>query len=348
VPRVSNVSDDLFEINIEIKNKEGMTVEAQAPVIISASRATDIPAFYSDWLIERLKAGYVKWKNPFNSKYLYVSFEKVRLFVFWSKNPKPLIKHLNYFNDNKLNYYFQFTLNNYDSEHLEPNVPDVSERIETFIELSELIGKDKVIWRFDPLILTDKIGIEELLKKTEFIGNQIMNHTEKMVFSFADIKSYKKVQNNLLKSLIRYQDFDDLKMIEFAQNLEQLNRKWNFEVGTCAEQISLEKYGIIHNKCIDDDLIIRLFSNDKVLMKFLGVEINEPSMFANKSIIKKKPSKDSGQRSLCGCVPSKDIGEYNTCPHLCEYCYANSSKSIAINNWNLYKQKQNLETITGL
>ena len=101
----------------------GESVDAQVPIIISASRSTDIPAFYSDWFIQRIKEGYVKWKNPFNGVFLYVSFAKARLFVFWSKNPKPIIKHLDYLDERIKNYYFQFTLNDYDQEKLEPNVP---------------------------------------------------------------------------------------------------------------------------------------------------------------------------------------------------------------------------------
>lgn len=333
-------------INISIS--KDIKVQAHAPIIISASRSTDIPAFYSEWLIKRIKDGYCKWKNPFNGKTLYVSFEKVRLFVFWSKNPKPLLNTLNYFDNKDLNYYFQFTLNDYDNENLEPNVPEVSERIETFHEISEKIGKEKVIWRFDPLILTDTIGVEELLKKVEFVGNQLKYHTKKFVFSFADITKYKKVQNNLYKHSINYHEFNEKRMIEFAENLKKLNEQWKFEIGTCAEQISLEQYGIVHNKCIDDDLMIRLFSNDKVLMDFLGVKILEQGIFSNENyIVKKISNKDSGQRELCGCAFSKDIGAYNTCPHLCEYCYANTSKDIAMKNWNLHTQNPNMETIIG-
>lgn len=336
----------LDKINIEIEN--GEFVDAQSPTIISASRSTDIPAFYSDWFINRIKQGYVKWKNPFNGVPLYVSFANTRLIVFWSKNPKPMIKHLDHLDEKGINYYFQYTLNDYYNELLEPNVPNVRSRIETFIELSERIGKEKVIWRFDPLILTDKIGVDELLRKMENVGNQLKDYTQKMVFSFADIKTYKKVQSNLKKSQIPYQEFDENLMNEIAHGLSELNKKWDFEIGTCAEQIALEKYGIIHNKCVDDDLMIKLFSTDKKLMDFLGVKVIPPDMFNPCfSIEKRKNNKDKGQRSLCGCIISKDIGEYNTCPHLCEYCYANASKEVALKNWRQHKLNPNAETIKG-
>lgn len=330
----------------QILNQHGESVEAAMPIIISASRSTDIPAFYADWFIHRLKTGYVKWTNPFNQVPLYVSFEKARLIVFWTKNPKPMLQYLDYLEDSNLNYYFQFTLNDYDNEKLEPNVPKVEYRIETFQKLAEKIGKEKVIWRFDPLILTDKIGVDELLRKVENIGNQLKNYTEKLVFSFADINLYKKVENNLRKNNVKFIEFDEKTMTEFALGLQIQNNNWNFELATCAEKIELEKYQIDHNKCIDDDLMIKLFPNDSVLMDFLGVKIEQNSLFDTTSIITKtKINKDKGQRLHCGCVPSKDIGEYNTCPHLCEYCYANANKDIALKNWNWHKENRNGETI---
>ena len=336
---------------INIKTDDGISTEAQAPIIVSASRSTDIPAFYSDWFINRLKKGYLIWKNPFNQKPLYVAFNNTRLIVFWSKNPKPLIQHLSYLNDRNINYYFQFTLNDYVKELLEPNVPNVESRIETFVKLSEKIGKEKVIWRFDPLILTDKIGVSELLQKIDIIGNQLYQYTNKLVFSFADIGVYRKVKSNLNKGNIKYSEFDEYSMSQFAEGLTELNKKWNLEINTCAEKIDLDKYGINHNKCIDDDLMKHLFFNDKKLMEFLGYELKKADLFDTKEVlvpIKKRNLKDKGQRELCGCVYSKDIGEYNTCLHLCEYCYANTSKKIVLDNYNRIKaNKQTSETITG-
>jgi DNA repair photolyase len=337
------------KINIKTENRND--VEAQAPIIISASRSTDIPAFYSDWFINRIKQGYLVWKNPFNQSPLFVTFQNTRLIVFWSKNPKPIIQHLDYLNDKNLNYYFQFTINDYVKEKLEPNVPSVESRIETFINLSEKIGKEKVIWRFDPLILTDKIGVNELLSKIERIGNQLSQHTVKLVFSFADIGIYRKVQSNLNKGNINYSEFDDISMNQFAQGLKELNQKWKFEISTCAEKIELGKYGINHNRCIDDDLMKRLFYKDSKLMEFLGYGLKKADLFETKEElipIKKRNLKDKGQRELCGCIFSKDVGEYNTCLHLCEYCYANTSKKVVLDNYHCIKENnQTSETITG-
>jgi len=146
--------------------------KAVAPAIISASRATDIPAFYSEWFINRLRAGYVKWFNPFNGKPQYVSFENAKAIVFWSKNPRPLFRALDEIAERCPAFYFQFTLNDYQAEGLEPGVPPLDERIATFRELSAGIGRERVIWRFDPLIITDELNVEKLVKKIEIVGDR--------------------------------------------------------------------------------------------------------------------------------------------------------------------------------
>ena len=313
---------------------DGSQVLAQAPVIISASRSTDIPTFYADWFVERWKAGYVKWKNPFNGVPLYVSFKKARAVIFWTKNPRPMFKHLDFLNEQVKNYYFQFSLNDYDAEGYEEKVPSVEARIKTFIELSNKIGKDRVVWRFDPLLMTEDIGVNELLMRVEKIGDQLYPYTNKLVFSFADIGIYKKVQSNLKKNHINYNEFTEEDMIQFAKGLKTLNSGWGLELATCAEKFDLNKYGISHNKCIDDDLLIKLFSKDKELMQFLGVSFEAPTIFEpNHTIVRTKKIDDKGQREACGCIMSKDIGEYNTCPHGCVYCYANSSKENALMNY---------------
>lgn len=334
---------------IDITNDEGQKVSAQAPIIVSASRSTDIPAFYADWFVERWKKGYIKWKNPFNGVPLYVAFEKARSVVFWTKNPRPMMKHLSFLKENIKNFYFQFTLNDYDLEGYEGNVPNVASRIKTFIELSNAIGKQHLIWRFDPMILTDTITVDTLLARVKNIGDQLHNYTNKLVFSFADIAIYTKVKNNLKKENIAYQEFTETTMHQFAKGLQELNKEWSFEIGTCAEKIPLEQYGIVHNKCVDDNLMIDLFPHDEELMKFLGVTITPPSLFDPKPIIeKKKKNKDKGQRELCGCITSKDIGQYNTCPHECVYCYANTSIELAQQNYKTHQENPGCDTITGL
>lgn len=330
---------------ITIITDDGINVEASAPIIVSASRATDIPAFYADWFQERLQKGYSVWKNPFNGVKSYVAYDKTRLIVFWSKNPAPLMKEnglLDYLKTRDINSYIQFTLNDYEKEKLEMGVPTVNRRIDIFRNLVDRLGYGKVIWRFDPLILAKDLTVEDLLEKVYRIGNQLKGYTEKLVFSFADITLYKKVQNNLCKNNIRHREFTEEDMIMFSENLAKMNMDWNYELATCAEKINLETYGIKHNKCIDDELMVKYFSNDRVLMNHLGVD-SLSYLFAEY----KQKTKDKGQRKVCGCIDSKDIGEYNTCPHLCEYCYANSSKEIAKLNYLKHKESPHNENITG-
>ncbi len=325
--------------------QDGSKVEAQVPIIISASRSTDIPAFYSDWFVSRWEKGYIKWTNPFNGQPLYVSFKNARCVVFWTKNPKTFMKHLDWCDKNIPNYYFQFSLNDYDKEKYEAKVPSVESRIKTFKELSQRLGKKRVVWRYDPLILTKDIDVNELLRRVENIGNQIHEFTEKLVFSFVDISIYKKVQSNLNKENVPYIEWTEELMEEFASKLCNINKSWGLHLGTCSEKIDLDKYGIVHNKCIDDDLMIDLFSEDKELMDFLGVEITPADLFSDGEVIKTKKLKDKGQREDCGCIMAKDIGAYNTCPHECNYCYANASKDIAKKNYQNYLNDKNKESI---
>jgi DNA repair photolyase len=341
-----------IDIQIEIgANKE----KALAPVVVSASRATDIPAFYAKWLKQRLEKGYLEWLNPFNQKTSYISFQKMRAIVFWTKNPKPLLELglLEYLDTYKcplvsperkepkeqpdlfseheatsdpvhtgVDYYFQFTLNDYEDEGLEPvqtkenrhGVPPLRERIDTFKTLSEKIGKKKVIWRFDPLlVIPGKLEVNDLLRKIEYVGEQIKNHTEKLVISFADIAAYKGVQKNLKKTNAETSDMNEALVHEIAAGLKKIREKWqrdgwNIAVATCAEKWSLEQYGIDHNHCIDEKLIGSAYVKDK------------------------------GQRTDCGCLESKDIGQYHTCPHACAYCYANYNHETAKKNYGSHKE----------
>lgn len=346
------------KVRIQLDN--GQFADSQAPVIVSASRSTDIPAFYAAWFFDRLKKGYSAWTNPFNGIKSYVSYDKARFIVFWSKNPKPLLEHLDYLKERDINCYLQYTLNDYDDERLEKGVPKVAERIETFKALVNKLGKGHVVWRFDPLILTDTIDIDLLLKKIEGIATQLVGYTDKLVFSFADILAYRKVKANLEASHINYREWTITEMDQFAARLDEMNKQWGFTIATCGEKIDLDKYHIARNRCVDDDLMIQIAWNDPILMKFLGVEIHErgTSLFGEDAIpegaiivddghyaVKKKNNKDKGQRQFCECIISKDIGEYNTCPHLCEYCYANSSKEVALRHFREHKSNPFGETI---
>lgn len=323
-----------------IINDKGETVEAILPFVISASRSTDIPAFYSRWFMNRLEKGYVTWVNPFNRKEQYVSFEETKIIVFWTKNPQPIIPHLKELDKRGIRYYFQYTLNDYEKENLESNVPKLDIRIKTFIDLSSLIGKEKIIWRFDPLILSTAITIDNLISKIENIGNKINQYTEKLVFSFADIESYKKVQSNLSKTKESYREFTQSEIDEFSEKIVSLNKYWKLSLSTCAEKVDLEKFNIEHNRCIDDELIHKIGKDDPKILDWLGLSNPMLSLFDDDYSNNIK-LKDKGQRKACGCIISKDIGMYNTCNHLCTYCYANHSESLVkqnLNKHNINKQ----------
>lgn len=347
-----------------LPRENGELVEMQVPEIVSASRSTDIPAFYADWFFHRLKVGYSAWTNPFNGVTSYVSYKNTRFIVFWSKNPRPLLNHLDYLKEREIGCYIQYTLNDYEDERLEKGVPPIQERIDTFKRLVDDLGEGRVIWRFDPLMLTDTIDIDTLLRKIENIGNQLKGYTEKFVFSYADIALYRKVKSNLEKNGINSRDWTEDEMRELAMRLAILNQSWGYTLATCGEKIDLKLYGIEHNHCIDDALIIKLAYHDKVLMDFLKVKIHpmpSPSIFGdteplpvdaiilpNNTYATRGDNRDKGQREFCACMKSKDIGEYNTCVHLCEYCYANTSKEMALANWKHHQANKKSETITGI
>lgn len=349
------------KINQPLEN--GTIVSMQAPLIVSASRSTDIPAFYTDWFFDRLQKGYSAWTNPFNGIKSYVSYKKTRFIVFWSKNPRPLLPYLHILKERNIKCYIQYTLNDYEQERFE-KVPPLDYRIETFKLLVRQLGKGSVIWRFDPMILTDNISIDDLLEKVKSIGDQLKEYTEKLVFSYADIAIYKKVKHNLEMDGIPYQEWETDQMEEFAAKLSAMNyqRGWDFQLATCGEKVDFARYGILHNRCIDGDLITRLAWDDEVLMDYMKVRIEDvpaPTLFGKPELPKdaillpnnryfiSKHKKDSGQRQFCECMASKDIGEYNTCPHLCEYCYANSTKELALQNWARHKENKFSDTITG-
>ena len=295
---------------------------AIAPLIISASRSTDIPAFFAPWLMRRLAAGYVRWVNPWNGKSVYVSFEKARLFVFWSKNPAPLLPYLTELDRRGIQYYFQFTLNDYEREGLERGVPPLRERVETFKRLAGAIGAERVMWRFDPLLVAPTLTPAQLVERIERIGSSLAGCAERLTISF--LTSYVKVRRNMKREGADIREVSEGDRFALAKAIAVLGRAWKLPVVTCAEGRDFAAAGIGHGKCIDDAHVGRVFGDDEKLMGFLG---------AGSALSKGKNLKDTGQRSLCGCIASKDIGGYNTCRHACTYCYANSSPRRVLENF---------------
>lgn len=327
---------------LTITTDSGERVEATAPVVISASRSTDIPAFYARWFFNRLRRGYCAWVNPFNRRRSYVSFARCRVVVFWTKNPRPILPYLHELDERGIHYYFQVTLNDYEAERFEPGVPPLAERIATFRELAARIGPARIIWRFDPLIFTPTTTPRELLGRIWRIGNRLEHCTEKLVFSFVDVKAYRKVQQNLVKETACFTkdnvvraELDAAQRREMVEGLARLRdawaaRGWPLTLATCAETDDLSAYGVEHNCCIDARLMERLFGADRELVYYLRTgRWPEPDLFGALPPLPEtcKDLKDKGQRRACGCMVSKDIGMYDTCRHFCVYCYANSSRN---------------------
>lgn len=306
---------------------------AIAPLLISVSRATDIPAFHAQWFMNRLRAGHCLWQNPFNAaQRQYISFEKCAAIVFWSKNPRPLLPHLAEIEARGIRFYFQYTLNDYVLEGLEPGLPPLSERIATFRQLSERVGRQRVIWRFDPIVMGADLGIETVLARMRQLATALAPYTEKLVFSFLDM--YTKTQRNLERLDANLRSPTEAEAYEIAEGIAEINAALPrpLRLAACAEELDLQRFGVEKNSCIDAGLLCRLCPENKAIQRIYGG--HSPRKQGSLVTLKKQPPgrplKDTGQRKACGCAPAKDIGSYNTCLHLCAYCYANSSRAAVL------------------
>jgi len=288
-------------------------------MIISASRRTDIPAFYSEWFFNRIKAGFVMVRNPtYRHKISKIDLnpEVVDCIVFWTKDPKNMFKNLDLLDQMKYNYYFQFTLTPYGKD-IETNVPAKEEIIASFQYLSDKIGKNKVIWRYDPIFLTDKITTDYHIKHFELLAKKLHKHTEKCIISFVDLHQKNKRNREEMKLL----DIDTDTMRSLAKPIYDIAQSYGIAVEACAEKIDLSDIGIRKAKCVDGDLISQICGG------------------------KIKLGKDKAQREACGCIESTDIGAKNTCNHRCLYCYATNNCDIATNN--LSSHNSQLPLLTG-
>lgn len=265
-------------------------------MILSVSRRTDIPAFYAEWFFQRIREGFLYVRNPMNPRQVSrigLSPEVVDCIIFWSKNPAPMLERLDELREYP--FYFQFTLTGYGRD-IEPGLPDKrKEVIGTFQTLSEKVGKERVVWRYDPILVNGRYTIEYHLKAFEEIAGCLKGYTEKVVISFVDFyaKTLRNTKDLYIKSLSREE------MREIAEGMAQIAKSCGLVIETCAEQINLQDVGIRHGSCIDKKRI------EKIAGCSLSVE------------------KDKNQREACGCCESIDVGAYNTCRNGCRYCYAN-------------------------
>ncbi len=287
-------------------------------MIISASRRTDIPTYYSDWFYSRIKDGFVLVRNPMNihqvSK-ISLSSDVVDGIVFWTKNPIPMMTKLDEIKD--YSYYFQFTLNAYGKD-VEPNVPSKNEIIiPAFQKLSQKIGKDKVVWRYDPIFFNENYTMEYHCKYFEALANKLYKYTDKCTVSFIDY--YRNTERNTKPLNIVNASLEQ--KLELMEKFSVIASNYGLPIDTCAEGIDLSKFGITHAHCIDKERL-------EIIGGYpLDVE------------------KDKNQRLECGCIASIDIGMYNTCKNGCLYCYANYSAKTVHNNFG--KHNVNSPLICG-
>lgn len=278
-------------------------------MILSVSRRTDIPNYYADWFINRIKEGFLYVKNPMNPHQVSridLSPETVDCIVFWTKNPANMLGHIEKLQDYA--YYFQFTLTGYGKD-IEPGLPDKrTELIPVFRELSDRVGKKRVVWRYDPIFVNSRYTQEYHIKAFEEICDSLVGYTERVVISFLDI--YAKTRRNM--SGIPVGEPADDECVRFAGKLAAIAQSHGMLITSCAEQIDLLEAGIVHGSCIDRQLI------EEILGCSLGGK------------------KDRNQRKECGCLESVEVGAYDTCLSGCKYCYANESGSAVLANRKSY------------
>ena len=265
-------------------------------MIISASRRTDIPAFFVEWFFNRLREGVVLVRNPLRFHQVSridLSCENVDGFVFWTKNPAPMLPRLRELG--RYPYYFLFTLTSYEKD-VEPRIPPkFDDVLQTFMRLADEIGPHRVIWRYDPILLSGRYGVGHHIEAYEKIAHRLRGFTYKCIISFVD--PYRNTARNKKELGLLDVSPDDQRLL--ARELSHIAAGYGMTLETCAEAIDLSEFGIGHARCVDAEL----------LGKIAGRELNT--------------AKDKNQRAACGCAASVDIGAYNTCPGGCKYCYAN-------------------------
>lgn len=290
-----------------------MAKKQSTQVVISASRRTDIPAFYAQWFMNRIRAGFCNVPNPVNPKTVSrvsLAPEDVLVIVFWTRNPKPLMSHLHELDQRGYKYYFNYTVMK-NPRSIDPKSPPLDAAIKTFQELSEQIGPDRVIWRYDPIVLSNKTDVAFHLEAYQEIALRIGDATSRSVISIVD--SYRKIAERMkaLETEGIFVQKPDLNADDFRHLMEGIRdiaASQGYHLQSCAEELDLTQFGVFPGKCIDEKLINELFQ------------------------LELKNQKDKGQREACQCIPSRDIGAYDTCTFGCAYCYATTSFDKAREN----------------
>lgn len=277
-------------------------------MIISVSRRTDIPAFYFEWFLNRLQEGFVLVRNPMNQRmvsHIELSPETVDAFVFWSKNPRPLLDGIEEIAPYP--FYLHFTLTAYEAD-LEAGLPQRPERLDTFKRLADIIGPERLIWRYDPIVINKKYPADFHLNAFGQLAENLEHYTERCIISFVEV--YAKIKKNL--ATLGVGDLSEQQKISLARSLRETAESFGHRISACCGNFDIQSAGLSPASCIDKNL----------LETIIGRELNL--------------NKDKGQRPNCACVQSIDIGTYDTCRHNCLYCYAKrSSKQAALFNYSV-------------
>lgn len=264
-------------------------------MILNVSGRADIIAFYSKWFLNRLKEGYVDVRNPFNPNLVSrINFEDVDLILFCTKNPIPIVDKL----DNiKIPYIFHITITPYKND-IEPNLPSKSDIIEAVKKISTTIGIENVYVRYDPIFISEKYNTEYHIKAFTKLCSLLKGYVKTIIVSFID--NYQNVRKNL--PYLKYRSFteEDYKLI--GENFSKIAKNNNMVVQTCFEERNLTEYGFTKGECMSKELAFKL--TGKTYKKWQARKGN-----------------------ACNCVELVDIGVYNSCNHLCKYCYANYDES---------------------
>lgn len=289
--------------------------------IITVSRRTDIPAFYADWFRKKLEAGFVLYPNPFSQKPVYVDLkpDNVKVFVFWTRNPKSLFKHLDYIDDKYgKNHYMHFTINGY-PKILERKSPPIDYAISLAENLAKRYGDEYVQWRFDPIIISDIADKKFIINKFNYISERLTGITKRCYFSFVDL--YNKTKRNLLtiekKYNIKFYNPTIDEQIDLIKTLIDIAKQRNIKLYACTEDTIVNYIPELQRgHCVDIDLVNKI-CKDRTNNEY----------------------KISPTRPGCHCYESKDIGYYDSCAYGCIYCYANSNPEIAFKNSIEYMKK---------
>lgn len=282
-------------------------------MIINTGARTDTVQYYTEWLLNRFNEGYVLTRNPLfpNKVSRYeLTPDKVDCVVFCSKNYKPILPGLHEITD-KFHTYFHYTITAYGKD-IEPGVPSIEDSMQTLIELSEQVGKERVAWRYDPVLLTEKYTVEMHLQTFEYMTNILAPYIDRCIFSFVEM--YKKLETNMPELILLTEKDKEL----LAGGFGAVARKYGMAIQTCGLNGEYTGYGIQKSGCMTLDI--------------LG-EANG---------IKFKKLKHKGLRQGCQCIESRDIGAYNTCMNGCKYCYANKDPHKAFENYKLHNPKSAL------